>query len=282
MNPSAASEDKAPRKALFVREGDTYDTYRPTQWARGPWDPQSLHGGPTAVLLAHALESLRGDAALFLSRMTVDLFKPVPHAALRTSTKVAREGRRIKVVDAEIHAASGVVARASGVFLRRPGLDAGSATPPAAPPSWQGVASQRLGQPEDSDERFHRCIEARPLERAFSGRLMKTWMRSPFEFLPGTPLSAFQRVASLSDFINHAGQLSRPQRKSFINVDLTLYLHREAQGEWILLESIGRGDRDGIASSSMNLHDEGGLIGHVSAGCIANDMPGLDNPGRGE
>ena len=42
--------------ALFVADGP--DTWLPTDLARGPWDPNALHGGPSAALLARAVEPL--------------------------------------------------------------------------------------------------------------------------------------------------------------------------------------------------------------------------------
>ena len=33
----------------------------PTDFARGPWDPNALHGGPVAALLARAVEKCEPD-----------------------------------------------------------------------------------------------------------------------------------------------------------------------------------------------------------------------------
>ena len=37
------------------------DTWVPTDLARGPWDPDALHGGPVATLFARAVEPLLAD-----------------------------------------------------------------------------------------------------------------------------------------------------------------------------------------------------------------------------
>ena len=44
--------------ALFVPDGDDLV---PTDLARGPWSPESLHGGPVAALVTRATER-RGAA----------------------------------------------------------------------------------------------------------------------------------------------------------------------------------------------------------------------------
>ena len=38
-------------ESLFVMVDD--DVASPTEFARGPWDPSALHGGPVAALVAH-------------------------------------------------------------------------------------------------------------------------------------------------------------------------------------------------------------------------------------
>ena len=62
--------------ALFVADGDALV---PTDLARGPWDPNALHGGPTSALLARAIESCPTDGVAFeVARLTVELLRPVP------------------------------------------------------------------------------------------------------------------------------------------------------------------------------------------------------------
>jgi len=269
---NAGALNGAARKPLFARERDGY---RPTLWARGPWDPRYLHGGPSAALLAHALESEGGDPELFLSRMTLDLFRPVPHDLLHTEARTVRSGNRIKVVDATVSCNGTAVARASGVFLRRgAGAEWTSNQPRREPlPSWRSITEWNpLGRDGEPLELFHRAVEMRMLSKPHGGESMTAWVRTPFEFLPGVPLSAFQRVAAVSDFVNAMGMMSRAPRGSFINSDLSLYLFREVEGEWVCMECVGRGDQAGVATSNVNLHDERGLIGSVAACCVENEM----------
>lgn len=63
-------------RALFLADGDQFV---PQDVARGPWDPTALHGGPTAALLARAVEGHEADPAqpMRVARLTVDLLRPV-------------------------------------------------------------------------------------------------------------------------------------------------------------------------------------------------------------
>ena len=43
-------------EALFTRSAD--DSYIPSDHARGPWDPDALHGGAPAALIAREFERI--------------------------------------------------------------------------------------------------------------------------------------------------------------------------------------------------------------------------------
>jgi len=73
-----------------------------------------------------------------------------------------------------------------------------------------------------------------------------------------TPL---QRVAAAADFGNGiSGTLERGAHL-FINPDLTVSLHRAAQGEWIGLDAATAVEPYGIGLALGVLHDETGRIG---------------------
>ena len=47
----------------------------------------------------------------------------------------------------------------------------------------------------------------------------------------------------------------------FVNTDLTIHLHREPDGEWVLLDSRTTLERAGLGLAHSRLHDERGPIG---------------------
>jgi len=70
-------------------------------------------------LLGHAVEATAGDPDFQPTRLTVDLFRPAALEPVRVDTTVAREGKRLRLVDAVMTQSDTVVARASALFLRR-------------------------------------------------------------------------------------------------------------------------------------------------------------------
>src|SRR4029077_17143104 len=112
------AESPAPRSgpsAFFVTDGDTFV---PQPIARGPWG-QTISGNYVGGLLGHVLDRDAGDPGFQPARLTVDLFRPAALAPLRIDTSVIRQGRRLKLVDSVVTQEDTVVARASGLFLRR-------------------------------------------------------------------------------------------------------------------------------------------------------------------
>src|SRR5262249_11243548 len=100
--------------SLFDAAGP--DTWFPNDLARGPWDPDALHGGPTAGLLARAVEPLL--APLQPTRLTVELLRPVPVAPLHVTARSTRDGRRIRIAEARLEHDGTAVATAVGLGIR--------------------------------------------------------------------------------------------------------------------------------------------------------------------
>ena len=72
--------------------------------ARGPWSAGHCHAGPVAGLIARALE--RAVPEKVLTRMTLDLVRPIPMAGFQITTDVERDGRtlgqaRVKLSDTD-------------------------------------------------------------------------------------------------------------------------------------------------------------------------------------
>ncbi|MBV1691270.1 thioesterase family protein [Novosphingobium sp. G106] len=85
----------------------------------------------------------------------------------------------------------------------------------------------------------------------------------------GEPLTPFQRVAGGVDYVSPLANVGTLGNYSYINSDLTMYLHRLPVGEWIGYESLGHEASDGIALGHCNIYDVEGRIGWGSACAIA-------------
>ena len=109
---------------LYLTDGDLY---LPTELARGPWDPNSQHGGAPAALMVDRLNKLQPGGRL--TRVTIELMRPVPLTPLTLTTSVEKSGRMVQRTFAELYADGIAVARAGGYLVLAPerGGDGGDA-----------------------------------------------------------------------------------------------------------------------------------------------------------
>lgn len=269
---------------IFRRDGDRFI---PTELARSPWGTGLLHGGPPAGLLARAIEQASPDQELHVARLTIDLFRPVPKQPLRTEVRVAREGRRIAVLEASLIADDVEVARASGLLLRQSEIDLPEAYLPASllHPLPEGLPMTGLSaimQPDRGVQRavresdvppgggFHTTVEVKRVSGAPGTGRATAWIRIPVPFVEGEELTPLVRVAATSDFGNALGHIRASEEFGFINADITLYLHRLPEGEWLCLETASSGQPHGIGLVETIVHDLNGAFGRVSQALIVN------------
>src|SRR5690606_41295174 len=76
---------------LFTPRGGYF---LPSEHTRGPWDPRHQHGGAVAALVARAVERQAGDE-FCLTRLTVELMRPVPLEPLAIDLRGPRPRRRV-------------------------------------------------------------------------------------------------------------------------------------------------------------------------------------------
>ena len=72
----------------------------PTTHTRGPWNVDHCHAGPPTGLIARALELALPDHRL--TRLTVNLTKPIPFAGFRIDASITREGRIVALAEARL------------------------------------------------------------------------------------------------------------------------------------------------------------------------------------
>jgi hypothetical protein len=259
--------------AFFELDGSRFV---PAAHARGPWAPEMMHGRLLAGLAARTVELEHGDSELHPCRTTVDLFRSPRMAPVEVSTDVVRDGNRIRVVDVHIAIDGVEAARASVMMLRRAEQPDGEVWAPA---EWdvarpEDIASPRWEGP-DLPERPMAPWETRPITGAIWGanEQKRTWIRENFPLVQGEALTPYVRAAVIADFANPYAN-SGDRGLSFINADITLYLHRLPDGEWIGFETAGSRSADGVAVGICTLYDTGGAIGHSLVGAVANRRMG--------
>jgi len=260
--------------ALFTSLGD--DIVMATDLARGPWGPSSLHGGPVAALIARAVEHVRArdasdDVDWFVSRLTVELERPVPLEPLRVDAAVTRPGRKVSIVEVAVALADGarVLARARALRIRRAGVplpdDPELAAMLGIDPPPPGPAMGRVGDIVATDyvAFHHSSVEHRFVREASTtvGPLVD-WIRMTVPLIEGEELSPLQRVAGAADFANGISHVLPFETHLFVNPDLTVHLFREPRGEWIGMDSATHHSPHGIGMTDTALFDVDGRIGH--------------------
>ena len=249
--------------ALFVPNGDRFE---PTELTRGPWSPDAQHGGPPAALLARALERFENDTGAFVARLTIELLRPVPLTPLAIRCRIPRPGRKVQIVEASLFSGDTEVARASGLRIRRadvvPPERIESPPPPPGPssgatslPPWGPTVPRPAYHSDAVEHRFVAGSFAEPGEAS-------DWIRLCVPLVAGEDTSPLSRVAAAADFGNGISWvLSRLDGFSFINPDLTIYLHRLPATEWVCLEAATMPATHGIGLAESRLWDERGVIG---------------------
>ncbi len=234
-----------------------------TELASGPWDPNAQIGGAPAALLARAFERIPGPEALIVGRVTYDFIRPAPIGPVSVRAEVARDGRRVQLLEGAMLADGIEVVRARALRVHRALGGAGSSDGVAPPP---GPDAGRTGElPGLHRPRFATdANEIRFVEGGFGGGPGTAWFRLTRPLVPGEQVTSIQRLAAAADFgAGLSGTLPR-EDYLFINVDLTLYVEREPVGEWICLESQTRIHADGIGLAESVLYDERGRVGRAT------------------
>jgi hypothetical protein len=239
---------------------------QPVPEARSPWAADMLHGRLLAGLAARAVEGAGHDPALRVVRLTVDMFRSPPMSPLHASTRVVRDGRRVRVVDVSIRSADVEVARASALLLRT-GLHPDGVIWRA--PEWDVPLPETLPTPEQGDTFGGWEIRLLTPGGFWTAERKRLWARDRWQLIAGEQPSPVVRAALAADLPNPLAN-SSAEGLQFINADLTLFLGRPPVSEWIGLEVAGHVGRDGVAVGSCTLYDTAGVIGSSSVCAITN------------
>lgn len=214
-----------------------------------------ITGHHVAGLVAWGLERDVSDPELQVSRLTVDMFRPVPMRPLSVRTSPIREGKRLTVMGISILDDELEVTRATALLLRRSEQPDGD---PWTPPDWDAPAPESVAETApDSGLSW----EIRTITDASAGQ-GQVWLRERVPFVEGEELSPLVRAALMADYAHPISNAGR-HGLSFINADLTLYLARYPAGEWIGLESAGHLGAGGVGVGSAWMHDSAGRFGHA-------------------
>lgn len=243
--------------AYYIRRGDLFE---PTELSRGPWSPDAQHGGPPAALLArHLIDA--ADDGMDLARITVELLRPVPLNPLSVVTEVVRPGRSVFGTTADLVSDHEVVARAMGLHIRR---DDGLPIPDYARTVHERPESSERSFPlPQAHDRpgFPNSVEVHWEPGSNTGPGPGTlWMQCLVDTISGEESHPAEWVLPLADCGNGISWWSLSD-VTFVNPDLTLYLHRQPVGRWIRIQSHSEWNPHGIGLADSELADEAGPLG---------------------
>lgn len=233
----------------------------PTDYARGPWSPDSLHGGPPAALLARAFERHEVDEPMLLARLTVEIVRPVPVAPLTITVRTARPGKRVQLLEAVLADDERELCRATAWRIRETDLELPEGIEQVDAPSFPATtATFDRTWPWTA---FHQeGVEMRFAQGSFDAPGPCTaWMRLQVPLVDGEEPSGIQRLAATADFGNGVSHALPMDRYLFINPDLTVYAYRRPVGEWICIESRTHHGPRGIGLAESALYDTDGHVG---------------------
>jgi Thioesterase-like superfamily len=246
------SDDSEP---AFVRRADVLV---PSVHARSLWG-DVINGRNLSGLVAAAAEQDHADADYVPARLTVDMFRAAPLIPVRVTTRIARRGHRVRVVDVSVRDEAGLeLTRGSVVLLRK-----GEAPPGTvwAPAEWNRPIPESLPAVQAGPDGWP------PWDMRRAGR--HAWIREVRPFIAGEETTPFVRAALAADATNGSAN-SGDQGLGYINADLTVYLVRAPRGEWIGLEVTGHGSHSGVAFGAASIYDLQGRIGHVAMSAVAD------------
>jgi hypothetical protein len=233
-----------------------------TEFTRGPWSPEHQHAGPPAALIGRAVEAaLPDDPPMQVARITLDILRPVPIAELSVAVETTHAGRKLHLFDAELQSGGKTLIRARALAIRTadvplpPAPDRGE---PPVPPD-EAVAFQFPFFTGDAG--YHTGMEVRIARGEFGRGPVAAWMRMRVPLVAGEDPSPLQRVLTAADSGNGISLVLDVRRHTFVNPDLTVYLHRYPAGEWVCLDAVTTPQSHGIGLADTRLYDEQGPIG---------------------
>ena len=226
--------------------------FRSVQDCAGPWNPDDQHGGPPSALLAGALAAAGRRDEMIMARLTFEILGPIKIDDIEVESRVTRPGRRVERVEGTLTQRGRTVLAASAWRIAR----TASSTPVPAPPP---IPAAR----EMVDARgYLGAVEWAPCAGSFHepGPAL-TWTRLKGEVVAGQEPTPVQRVVAVADSGNGVSQVFPLDTTWFINPELTVHLHREPGGEWILLDAYTVASAGGAGLATSVLSDQHGELG---------------------
>lgn len=259
------------RPAHFTAVGDAFE---PTRYAHSHWGDDHLNGPAVVGLAAKTLETAYGSDEFLPARLTVDLFKAARDVPTTLTTRLVRDGRRVRNAECDVIQNGAAVARAILVCYRRS----------AAPPGEQWLSGTEFRYPGDP------LPGPDQVAGPYVGSDGPGWTRSiaehqnadrtrfldrPIDVVAGQPNSPFVRAAMIAESTSLVTNLGT-HGVGYINGDLTVGLARLPVDGWLGAQAESHWAGDGIAVGAATLFDSAGPFGSGLITAVANPAAQID------
>ncbi|MGJ7905259.1 thioesterase family protein [Actinopolyspora sp. H202] len=249
----------AATEEVFYEQLD-HGVFRATEHTVGPWSDKAQHLGPVAALLVRGIECCEPDERRSVRRVSVDVLGPVPVDEVTVRAEVARPGRSVELVTAEIAASGRIAATARAWRMLRSDTadvarddarrlaDPAECPPMPLPAGWAGGYANALEW---------RTANAAAPEPGHA----EVWARQRMPLVAGEEPSPLQRLFAVADCASGVSSSLPFEQWAFANTDLTVHLAREPHGEWVGLDARMTLGPDGAGLTRTTLHDAAGPVG---------------------
>ncbi len=261
---------EAPAGAFYVADGERY---APSELTRGPWDPDSQHAGPPCALLGGEMDRTGEIAGARLARITFEILRPVPIAALSVSARVVRPGRSVELVEGTLTHEDTEILRARAWRIRTETVEIEGPQPARG-----AMPGPDAGEPRDffptGQRGYHSAMEVRFVAGAYvEPGPAWAWMRQRVALVEGREPSPLERLLVAADSGNGVSAPLDYRRFVFINTDLSVALRRLPAGEWIGLDAVSHAEPDGIGLTDTTVHDVSGPVGRATQSLLIGARP---------
>ena len=264
-------------ESLYLRDGDAFVGTGCTQ---NGWHAETQAGGAVLALLGHLLEDVPTLVPMTLTRLTVDLVRPVPIGQrLWVDQTVIREGKTIQAVDAVVRSAETEYVRSRALRVRDaeiapellPVSDANDEALISSLPE-PGDLPEAAGQPGLAG--FLATGAELRRSAADADRPPCAWVRLRVPVVAGEPVRRTSQITLPMDCVNLIGVNGLPEDVTAINPDVSAHVMRAPAGEWVAMVGETRfAGAIGHGFSMAAMADLDGVFGVTSTSQVVQHRP---------
>jgi hypothetical protein len=236
------------RKTFYVPAGDGF---RPTALTMSPWRSDAQNGVSLGMLMVHTLETRADTGGGRLARFSLEIMRPAPRTLTHVAWRVARSGRRVRLLEGVLSADGIEAARVNALIVSPTGE-----APPPMPLAPPGLPPEGSSTP--SLMPFKSGLDMRLKRGALTetGQRLRQrmWMRLLADIVPGVAPSPHAVALAVSDT---GGACMNDYAKDWTwpNLDIAVHFSRTPRGEWVHASSDALVLGAGVATIDHHLSD---------------------------